>query len=208
MINSETWLRAPCKLTVIPMKGWNRRMVWRDTGLPWVPTSPHVPHGESALFQVATGMLGEIGGVSTGIGYTLPFQCIAAPDLDSHKTAELLNSYRLPGVKFKATTYRPYYFTFKDQVLRGVQIFFTDPAHAPLTAINFYALEALKKLVDRDLFAEAVKANKSFNMFDKVNGTDATRKALQAGTPAAEIAASWRAGEDEFRKRRQKYLLY
>jgi uncharacterized protein YbbC (DUF1343 family) len=52
------------------------------------------------------------------------------------------------------------------------------------------------------------KANKSFAMFDKVNGTDATRKALQAGTSAAQIVASWKAGEDAFRKQRRKYLMY
>ncbi|HWI56695.1 MAG TPA: DUF1343 domain-containing protein [Bacillota bacterium] len=208
MISKEGWIKQPCKLTVVPLAGWKRSMVWRDTGLPWVPTSPHVPHGESPLFQVATGMIGEIGGASTGIGYTLPFQCIAAPGLDPQKATELLNSYQLPGVKFKPVTYKPYYFSFKDQLIGGVQLFFTDPAHAPLTAINFYALEALKKLADRDLFAEAVKANKSFGMFDKVNGTDATRKALQAGTPAAEIVASWKAGEEAFRRKRKSYLLY
>ena len=38
--------------------------------------------------------------------------------------------------------------------------------------------------------------------------TDATRKALQAGTPAAQIVASWRAGEAAFRLERRKYLLY
>ena len=59
-----------------------------------------------------------------------------------------------------------------------------------------------------DLFAEAVKRKKSFNMFDKVNGTDATRKALQAGTPAAEIVASWKPGEAAFLEKRKKYLLY
>ena len=208
MINGEGWITNRCKLTVVPMQGWKRSMVWRDTGLPWVPTSPHVPHGESPLFQVATGMLGEIGGVSTGIGYTLPFQCVAAPDLDPHKTAELLNGYKLPGVKFHPITYQPYYFTFTNQMAGGVQIFFTDPAHAPLTAINFYVLEALKTLANRDLFAEAIKRNKSFSMFDKVNGTDATRKALQAGTPAAGIVASWKPGEEAFRKERKKYLLY
>ena len=53
-----------------------------------------------------------------------------------------------------------------------------------------------------------MKANKSFDMFDKVNGTDATRKALQAGTPAAQIVASWKAGEAAFRLERRKYLLY
>jgi uncharacterized protein YbbC (DUF1343 family) len=208
MINGEGWITNRCKLTVVPMKGWKRPMVWRDTGLPWVPSSPHVPHGESPLFQVATGMLGEIGGVSTGIGYTLPFECIAAPGLNAHKTAEMLNGYHLPGVKFQPITYKPYYFTFTNQVIDGVQLYFTDPARAPLTAINFYALEALKKLVDLDLFADAVKRKKSFSMFDKVNGTDATRKALQAGTPAAEIVASWKPGEEVFLKKRKKYLLY
>ncbi len=208
MIAGENWIKKPGKLTVVPMKGWKRAMVWRDTCLPWVPTSPHVPHGESPLFQVATGMLGEIGGVSTGIGYTLPFQCIAAPDLDPQKTAEFLNGYKLPGVRFQPVTYKPYYFTFKDEIIGGVQVYFSDPTRAPLTAINFCALEALKKLAGRDLFAEAVKGGKSFSMFDKVNGTDATRKALQAGTPAAEIVASWKAGEEAFRKARRKYLLY
>jgi uncharacterized protein YbbC (DUF1343 family) len=208
MINGEGWITNRCKLTVVPMKGWKRGMVWRDTGLPWVPSSPHVPHGESPLYQVATGMLGEIGGVSTGIGYTLPFECIAAPQIDSHKLADALNAYRLPGVKFQPIIYQPYYFTFTNQVIEGVQLYFSEPARAPLTAINFYAFEALKKLAGRDLFVEAVKRKKSFEMFDKVNGTDATRKALQAGTPAAEIVASWKPGEDAFLQRRQKYLLY
>ncbi len=208
MINDEGWTKARSKLTVVPMRGWKRSMVWRDTGLPWVPTSPHVPHGESPLFQVATGMLGEIGGVSTGIGYTLPFQCIAAPGLDPHTLADALNAYKLPGTQFKPITYKPYYFTFKDQVVGGVQVYFTEPSRAPLTALNFYALEALKRVGHMDLFAEAVKSNKSFGMFDKVNGTDATRKALQAGRPAAELVAGWKAGEEEFRKARRKYLLY
>jgi uncharacterized protein YbbC (DUF1343 family) len=208
MINGEGWIKKPCKLTVVPMKGWKRSMVWRDTDLPWVPSSPHVPHGDSALYQVATGMLGELYSVSTGIGYTLPFECIAAPNLDSHKFADQLNGDQLPGVRFYPITYKPYYFTFSNQVIGGVQIFFTDRATAPLTAINFYAYEALKKVADRDLFAESVKAKRSVSMFDKVNGTDASRKALEAGTPASEIVASWKAGEAAFSKARKKYLLY
>src|SRR5207245_10753590 len=103
-------------------------------------------------------------------------------------------------------TYKSYYFAFKDQQLGGVQLFFTEPTRAPLTAINFYALEALKKVDGRDLFAEAAKTNKSFAMFDKVNGTDATRKALQAGTSAAQIVASWKTGEESLRQYRKKYL--
>lgn len=208
MINGERWIKIPCKLTVVALENWKRSMTWRDTGLPWVPTSPHVPHGDSPMFQVATGMLGEIGGVSTGIGYTLPFQCIAAPGVNPHDLAAALNAYRLPGVRFSPVTYKPYYFSFKDQTISGAQIYFTNPAAAPLTAINFYAIEALKKVAERDVFAEAVKSGKSFAMFDKVNGTEATRKALQAGTSAAEIVAGWKVGEDRFRSARKRYLLY
>jgi uncharacterized protein YbbC (DUF1343 family) len=208
MINGRGWIRKPCKLTVIPMRGWRRDMTWRDTGLPWVPASPHIPHGESPLFQVATGMLGEIGGVSIGVGYTLPFQTIAAPKVDPHALAADLNARGIAGVHFRPLTYKPYYGAFKDEVIGGVQLHFTDPASAPLTAINYHALEALRKVAGRDLFAEAVKAGKKFDMFDKVNGTAATREALQAGRPAAEIITGWRAGEDAFRRERQPYLLY
>ena len=208
MINDKGWITNKCKLTIVPMNGWKREMVWRDTGLPWVPTSPHVPHGESPLFQVATGMLGEIGGVSTGIGYTLPFQCVAATNVNPQQLAEAMNDYKLPGVRFQPVTFQPYYAAFKGEVIGGVQLHFTDPVRAPLTAINYYALEALKKVAARDLFDEAQKANKKFDMFDKVNGTDATRLALQSGKSAAEIVASWKVGEEKFRQERQKYLLY
>lgn len=208
MINDKGWITNRCKLTVVPMKGWTRTMVWRDTGLPWVPTSPHVPHGESPLFQVATGMLGEIGGVNIGVGYTLPFQCVAATNVNPQQLAEALNGYGLAGVRFQPVTYKPFSGAFRDETVGGVQLYFTDPVHAPLTAINYYALEALKKVAGRDLFDEAQKANKKFDMFDKVNGTDATRLALQSGKSAAEIVASWKVGEEKFRQERGKYLLY
>jgi uncharacterized protein YbbC (DUF1343 family) len=208
MLNDRGWIKKPCKLTVVPMRGWERPMVWRDTGLPWVPASPHIPHGESPLFQVATGMLGELGNVSVGVGYTLPFQVIGLPKIDPHALAAKLNSYGLPGVQFRPLTYKPYYATYKDEIVGGVQLHFTDPAHAPLTAINYYALEALKLAAGRDVFAEAVAAGKKFEMFDKVNGTDATRLAVQAGKSAAEVVAGWRATEEKFRAERKKYLLY
>src|SRR5690606_17778977 len=112
----------------------------------------------------------------------------------------------LPGVRFKPVTYKPYYATYKGESVSGVQVYFTDPRRAPLMAINFYAWEGLKKTAGVDLFAIAVKAKRGFDMFDKVNGTDKVRQALQEGKPAAEIVASWSAGEKQFRKDRKKYL--
>jgi uncharacterized protein YbbC (DUF1343 family) len=210
MINGEEWIKKPCKLTVIPLKNWKRSMVWTDTGLPWVPTSPHVPHGSSPMYLVATGIIGELGNtnVSIGVGYTLPFQCVAAPGVDMHKLAEVMNGYRLPGVCFQPVTYKPFYAAFKGEAVSGVQIYFTDPVVAPLTAINFYAIEALRKVAAQDVFEVAIKTKRGVGMFDKVNGSDRPRTQMQAGVSAAEIVASWKSGEDAFRAKCRKYLLY
>lgn len=89
-----------------------------------------------------------------------------------------------------------------------MQIYFSDPRRATLTAIIFYAMEGLKRVASRDLFDEAVKANKKFDMFAKVNGTDATRQASQTDKSAAEILASWKPGEEEFHQQRKSYLIH
>lgn len=208
MINGERWITNRCQLTVIAMAGWKRSMTWKDTGLPFVATSPNVKTPEAALYLVATGVLGELGGVSLGLGTSAPFQCVAAPWLNGEMLAQQFASYSLPGIRFSSVEFTPARGAYKDQLVKGVRIRFTDPVHAPLVALNFYALDAVKAVSKRDLFAEAVKAGKSFAMFDKVNGTDATRKALQAGRSARNIVTAWKSGEDAFRKRRERYLLY
>ncbi|MBI3236525.1 MAG: DUF1343 domain-containing protein [Chlamydiales bacterium] len=39
--------RIGCDLHVVWMKGWKRSMSYQDTGLHWVPTSPHIPEADS-----------------------------------------------------------------------------------------------------------------------------------------------------------------
>lgn len=208
MINGERWISNRCQLTVVAMTGWKRSMTWRDTGLPWVPTSPNVRTFATALGLPATGLVGEIGGLNVGLGGQYPFQCFAAPWLDANKTAAYFNDLKLPGLRFHPVTFQSPRGAYSGQTVRGARIEFTAPATAPLAALNFHALEAARKLGRRDLFAEAQRAGKSFAMFDKVVGTDKVRRALQSGQSAASIVASWKAGEDAFRRRRQPYLLY
>jgi uncharacterized protein YbbC (DUF1343 family) len=203
MIVGEGWITNKCKLTVVPMSGWKRSMVWKDTGLVWIPTSPRVPRGDSPLFYASTGVLGEIGGVQIGMKWNRPFECIAAPWLDADAFCRQMNSYGMTGVQFVP-------FRFKDgQVLQqGAEIRYVDFARAPLTAINYYALDAVKKTSGRSLFQEALEKDRSFNMFDKVTGGDETRLALQNNKSAESIVRSWKAGEEAFRKKREKYLIY
>ncbi len=46
-------------LTIIPMKGWNRSMVFPETGLPWVPPSPNMPRFETTIFYPGQVLLRE-----------------------------------------------------------------------------------------------------------------------------------------------------
>lgn len=208
MINGEGWITNSCKLIVVPMQGWRRSSVWKDTGLKWVPTSPNVPRSQSVLGLAATGLVGEIGGLSIGMGTSTPFECVGAPWLESKRACRWLNEQGLQGVRFSPVDFTPSRGLYKNRRIPGVQIWFSKPATAPLFEVNFHLLEMARKLFGRDLFAEATKRGQSFQMFDKVNGTDATRIALQAGHSAKEIVSSWQSGERSFRSQRSKYLLY
>ena len=45
LLNEEGLLEngKKCSLEVVRMKGWNRNMIFGETGLSWVPSSPHIP---------------------------------------------------------------------------------------------------------------------------------------------------------------------
>ncbi len=209
MVNGEGWLEGgrKCRLTVIPMEGWRRSMWWEETGLPWVPTSPHIPYAATSLFCAATGMIGELDGVSVGIGYTLPFQLVGAPWIDAARFARALNGLDLPGVHFRPTVYTPFYGAMQGKQVSGVQIYVTDRSKANLVNLQLYILQAIDELYPaRDVFAHSDSSR--LRMFDSVMGTDAVRIALQQKTPAAAIIAGWKKDVDVFMQTRQKYLLY
>src|SRR5436190_8337141 len=188
------------------MIGWPSSMLWPDTGLTWVPTSPNVPRADSPLYYAATGLFGELaGGSGASIGTRLkrPFECVIAPWLDANKLSAAMNRFELRGVGFPTFSV-----VHEGQRMQGVSLKFYDPAHAPLVAINFFLLDGIRTASGRDLFAEAMKRKRDFQMFDKVCGTDQIRRQLRAGKSAAQIVESWKASEEEFRRKRQKYLLY
>ena len=95
-----------CELEVVPMRGWRRAMMWRDTGLPWISPSPNIATAETAL--VYPGMVFLEGtNVSEGRGTTHPFELAGAPWLDSFGFADALNALELPGVRFRPQPFTP-----------------------------------------------------------------------------------------------------
>lgn len=209
MLNEEGWLSGgkKCKLTVINMKNWKRSMHWDETGLPWVPTSPHVPNALNAVHYSANGIIGELETVNIGVGYTMPFQLVGAEWINGLKLTEVLNGKHLPGVFFRPLSYKPFYGKQQGKQLQGVQIHITDKTTVNLTNLNLHIIEALIALYpDKNPF-DLADSNRN-GMFDKVMGTDDVRKKLSDGISATTIIAAWEKERAEFMKLRKKYLRY
>ena len=196
-----------CRLTVIPMEGWNRDMLYADTKLPWVLPSPHVPQPESAIYYPASGILGELGYMSIGIGYTLPFQLFAAPWIDAEKLAAALNGRGIEGVRFRPLYIQPFYSAHAGENLGGVQMYVTDFNKAELTAIQFQVLEAVAELYpEKKVFDNANQGR--YRMFDQVCGTNYIRETFAKNNKYSDIQEYWNKDVAAFKELSAKYYLY
>lgn len=196
-----------CSLEIVKMNGWRRDMLFEETGLPWVPSSPHMPHANSPTFYPATGIIGELYVASIGVGYTLPFQLFAAEWIDADSLAGNLNSLLLPGVIFRPVHFKPYYSVSQGKMVHGVQIHLIDPAKAPLTLLQFYFLQEAHKLwPDKDVFKLTDPSR--LEMFDKVCGTDKIRKEFTKTWQVSSILDLWYGDIPDYRKKARRYYLY
>lgn len=209
MIVGEKMLKTekPLKLTVIPMEGWERDMLFEDTAMPWVLPSPHLPTPQTAIYYPATGIAGELDYISIGVGYTLPFRTFAAPWIDASRLADHLNSMNIPGVAFRPIHYKPYYGFKRGENLQGVELYVTDYDAAPLTLIQFYVMEALADMYPAHK-ALAVAPVKRLTMFDKVTGSKKLRPLFLKNHKVADILPLWNRDLDRFRATKEKYHLY
>lgn len=195
-----------CKLTVIPMDGWRRDMLYEDTGLPWVLPSPNIPFKDTPVYYSASGICGELYGfMDIGIGYTLPFQVFGATWLDPEKLKARLESYDLPGISFRTIWYKPIAGSRKGELVKGLQFFFTDYEKARVTETQFYVMQAVAELYPEQKAFEVISG---YGLFDKVCGTDYVRKEFSKRYKVADIVDYWRKDEAGFRRLSQKYHIY
>lgn len=205
--NSE--YKINCQLTVIPMQGWKRQMTFADTGLPWVPTSPHVPEASTAFYYPTTGIIGELSLVNIGIGYTLPFKLIGAPWIQADAFAQRLNAQRFPGVKFYPFHYRPFFGRFANQNCQGVLIMVTDHEHYLPVTTQYLILGILKTMYPKH-FQDGLKQSKNHvRLFHQVNGTDEVYRILTEDKYVIWKLRDVHQKERElFRSKRLNYLIY
>ena len=209
LINEEGMLKngVKCNLSVVKMKGWKRKMDYVQTGLQWIPSSPHVPHTNSPFFYPVSGILGEFGYVSIGVGYTIPFQMFAAPWIKADEMADAMNALKLPGVIFRPIYAKPFYSVFSGQQIEGVQVHITDVQKAPLSPINFLFMQEMARLYpDHKVFEKADKGR--YNMFDIVCGSKNIRKNFSMNHKWSDIEPYWNKDVKAFKELSTKYYLY
>lgn len=197
---------ASCRLTVVPMEGWTRDMLYENTGLPWVLPSPNIPYKDTPMYYAASGICGELYGfMNIGVGYTLPFQVFGAVWLDPEKLKARLESYSLPGVSFRTIYFKPFSGSQSGKLVKGVQYFFTDYAEARMTETQFYVMQAVAELYPDKKAFEVISG---YGLFDKVCGTDYVRKEFQKRYQFSDIRDYWRKDEEAFRELSQRYHIY
>ena len=209
LLNEEGMLKnkVKCDLTVIPMHGWKREMNFAETGLQWVPTSPHIPYKETPEYYVATGILGELGFISEGVGYTIPFQTYAAEWIDGELLAQKMNALNLAGVIFRPITFKPFYGKHKDNTLHGVQLHVTDYTKVNLMSLQFLFLEVHNEMYpEKNPFTEGKSSR--FGMFDKVCGTSKIRELFTKRMKYEDIQSYLMKDVEDFRRLSEKYYLY
>lgn len=207
MLNEEEMIKGRCNLTVIPMKGWRRSMRYDETGLQWIAPSPHIPNAATASFYPATGILGELGLLSIGVGYTMPFQLVAGDSISAAQLSDSLNALGLEGVLFRPIFIKPFYAVGKGLSYQGVQIHLTAPDKVRISEIQFYIMqEIFKQNPGFDFFKRSDKSR--ISMWNKVCGTDFIAKEFGKGYRFDSIKDYWRKDEKPFRERSKKYHLY
>jgi len=198
-----------CDLTVVPMKGWRRRMLFPQTGLPWVLPSPNMPCFEGA--QVYPGqVLLEGTNLSEGRGTTRPFEIFGAPYLDPRALAARFSRRRLGGCVLREHMFEPTFQKWRGELCRGFQIHVTNAAaYAPY-------LTSLAILQDvRAIHGEEFSWTDTPYEYvadrapiDVLTGDPAIRRAIEDGSSLRRLAKEWEKEIAAFRKETAPHRLY
>lgn len=186
------------ELAVVPCRG-GRRGDWYDaTGLLWTDPSPNMRSLTQATLYPGIGLL-EMTNVSVGRGTDMPFEIVGAPWLDARALASHLNAQDVPGARFVPREFVPCASVHAGALCRGVNVLVTDRSALDAVRLGLTIAIAL-----RDLHSSEWDTSKLGTLL-------ANETALQSilnGQDYAQLASGWAEAGEEFRTRRQGFLLY
>lgn len=186
MINGEKWLKngVQCELTVIPMKNYQRGA---NYAIPVRP-SPNLPNDQSIRLYPSLGLF-EGTNINAGRGTEFQFQRYGAPYLDP---------------SFFSFSYTPKpNFGSKNPKHEGTLCHGEDLSSVTVEkGVNLsWIIKAYTHCLDKSKFFNT-------DSFTKHAGTSNLQQQIEKGVSQEAIEASWKTGIENFRVKRQPYLLY
>ena len=195
-------LKLDVDLTVVPLTGWKRGLLWEDTDAAWAPPSPNIPTPHTALVYIGTCIF-EGTNLSEGRGTTTPFYVVGAPFIDAVRLTARMRALNLPGVGFMPAYFTPTTSKWNGEACQGARLFLAS-GEADAFAAGLYLLEAILDLYPRDakFLSDDPSALAGTNL---LLGTDEFRA---GGLSAAEVIKKHRPLVEDFKRRSEKYYLY
>lgn len=188
MINGEGWLKGGlrCDLIVIKCENYTHKTLYE---LPVMP-SPNLPN-QTSVYLYPSLCFFEGTRISLGRGTPYPFQVYGSPvlpDTGFNFTPESVQAAVNPPFKGQ----KCYGVDLRDAVTRKL---------VPKPGLNFdWLIDAYTKYPDKENFFTPY--------FDVLAAGPELREMIISGKTSKQIRASWGEELEEFRKVRQKYLLY
>jgi uncharacterized protein YbbC (DUF1343 family) len=192
-----------CQLDVVRCEGWERSMLFPETGHFWVQPSMNIPRFETALLYSGT-CLFEGTNLSEGRGTTFPFEMIGAPFIRAEQLADEMNRKKLPGVLFRPVYFKPTASKHRDELCGGVQLYITDARalHAVETGVTL--LFTIKELHDQFVFLPPVN-EKAKSFIDLLGGDKLYR---EDSVDISALLEQFREESRVFAAIKQQYHLY
>lgn len=193
-------LKLDLDLSVVRLEGWNRRMFFDATGLPWTNPSPNIRTVDAEVLYPGLGCF-EASNVSVGRGTDIPFHWFGAPWMKADKIAKKLNKAGLRGVKFSTLTLTPSRDMYEGKASPGVKIEVTDRAAVDALDLFAHAAYWLRKYNGAEFRLKEVEIR-------KMTGSSHLYDLLNQGKKPAKIIAAFEKDNEGFRAAAAKYRLY
>ena len=196
-------VRRRGRLQVIPMAGWSRRMLWPDTGLRWIPTSPAIPDLSAVLGYPMTGLGAQLGGFSHGYGTQMPFRLLQFPRTTPETISAALEARDIPGLAFPVLP-----FTHKGQQHRATYVKVTDWSALRPTELSLHMMDLAREWNSTNPFAAAGKGQQ--DLFNKHVGDERVLNFLIQGSPLPinALLADWDIASRRFLQESRAWWLY
>lgn len=192
-----------CKLHVVKVEGWDRNMLFSETGRPWILPSLGIPRFDTTVVYPGTCLI-EGTNLSEGRGTTVPFEAIGAPFIDAYKLADEMNGKKLPGVVFRPVYFKPSFSKFQGEQCAGVQLHVLDQRAFRPVETGVHLLFTIKNNYEQFSFLPPFKEGS--RPFIDLLGGDNMYRAETVDVPA--LLEKFREESEQFKQMKKQYHLY